>query len=131
MAVLYFERVIQQNEKTKDLCNYGLLDDENTSEIQKDYLIPLLKYQINRNKHGDDNSMDDEKTSSSERSTVHELFAHFCDMQTTVDLSCIERELATMDNELKEIIFPLQIGEHNYALNPKIFPNLDKYFYIN
>ena len=108
-AILYFERIIEQTVHDKYFYNYGVITNETKgewSEIQKNYLVPLLKNQINRNKWRISKEIKNEKVKKNDNVYMNELFEYFCDDKTDyIDLSCIKQEIENMCEELREILF--------------------------
>ena len=120
-AILYFERIIEQTKDTRKHYNYGRLTDKNRSEIQQQYLIPLLEHQVQRHKAS--------TSAKLANSYIYDLFSFFCGSKTFIDLSCIKKEHQDIIDDLKEILFPPADNGDKYAINSAIFPNLQ--WYIN
>eukprot|EP01084_Bolivina_argentea_P163647 284659_1 len=58
-AFLYFERIIEQTNQQKNHYNYGKIN----KQQQKEYLVPLVEYQMNRNTYDKDNdNKEDDKS---------------------------------------------------------------------
>eukprot|EP01084_Bolivina_argentea_P214191 363677_1 len=142
LSILYLERIIEQNNHTRGQYNYGVVTQTQTAQIwmqrQKEYLVPLVKHQMSRNlaEYKDhltkiEFSVDiDEKDSIEIPKYVCDLFEHFCDnkARTFLDLSCIVKEIETMDESLVKILFQ---KENEYEINQlqisALFPNAKEY----
>ena len=125
-AILYFERIMEQDKERMGHYNYGLLNDKCRKEIETK-LIELLEYQIEQHEDEDEELKTDDDVDGN---YIFELFAHFCDCKTFVDLSCIDTELQEMNDNLKQILFP-SIDQGKYEINVKIFPHLREYKDLN
>ena len=128
-AILYFERIIEQNKNTRQHYNYGFLKENYREEIQTEYLVPLLKCQCYQ--HEDDVKDDnDAKYEEMSDKYIFKLFAHFCNSKKFIDLSCINIEIDRMCNDLKEILFDsIDIDNNIYEINESVFPYLKQYKY--
>ena len=124
-AMLYFERITEQSEETRQHYNYGVLGKECRDDIQTKYLLPLIKYQCNRNKEEEKANDETDEKPRKEEKYIFKLFAHFCDHRKTINLSCIDKETQDMHNDLKEILFDkIDDNDHVYEINKLIFPRL-------
>ncbi len=94
-AILYWERITEQDNHTKNDYNYGIINENNKQfwmEIQTQYLVPLLKYQIDKDMFNEQN-----QTTANIAKYIHELFNHFCDNKSSINFSCIDEEIIYMD----------------------------------
>merc|ERR1711902_383866 len=101
---LYFERILEQTERTRMNYIHGVVTDKNKirwMERQRKYLVPLLRHRLRL--------IEDPKTNP----YALRLFAYFCDQKSEVNLSCIGQEIQFMDRSLKEILFVDSDGDHD------------------
>merc|ERR1712129_646165 len=105
-------------------------------EHQRDYLVPLLTHQMQRNGYMDED--DDEKMERNDiPKYIQILFQYFCDEKKDhIDLSCINEEISKMHKTLQHLLFHQMEFSHDeklikYKIDNKklkrIFPNLVEY----
>ncbi len=126
-AMLYFERITEQNSHQRLYYNHGVITDKTTNywinEIQSKYLIPMINNQLNIN----------EKNELIEiPKYMNELMKYFCNSKEIINVSCIENEVKYMHKKLKLILFENiktvnNIVEINNINLKKIFPKLKQY----
>ena len=126
-ALLYFERIMKQDSQTKGTYNaLHVIDESNKQEwmqIQREYLVPLLKCRTEKVKVTDDQRM--------VPPYIRALFDHFCDRMSEVNLSCIGAETKSMDESLRGILFNLNDDSEckvDILVLMVLFPNLQRYF---
>jgi len=137
-AMLYFERIIEQTHENLNVYNHGSI----STEHQRDYLVPLLKHQMQRNGYvaSKVNGNDDEKTETEAiPKYIQILFQYFCDEKKDhIDLSCINEEISKtkMHKTLQHLLFHQMEFSHDGTLKKykidnkklkRIFPNLVEY----
>eukprot|EP01083_Nonionella_stella_P022031 60907_1 len=121
LVFLYFERILEQTIHNKSYYNYGLV----SKADQRKYLLPLIQHQMQRNGYSDNG----EEQKEDKDEYLYALFEHFCDSkQEYVNLTCINDEIARMDESIQCIFFhkddKWQINDDNLQL---IFPKLKGY----
>ena len=101
--------------------NYGVITDENKEqwmERQRGYLVPLIRRRM---------MMVEEKESEDIPVYIQQLFNHFCDRKTSINVSCIGEEVRFLDKSLREILFTASddgVEEVDVGALITIFPNI-------
>ncbi len=138
MAMLYLERITEQNVHQKLYYNHGVIAKDTKDQwikIQNECLIPMIAHSINRYESKED--VHEVKNDDNIPPYICNLIEHFLDNKTIIDLSCIQREIKNMSEPLKLLLFEkiefIQNNKTNikYEINNKklnvIFPNLVQY----
>eukprot|EP01084_Bolivina_argentea_P279412 477680_1 len=135
-ALLYFERITEQNIHQKQYYNHGVVTDKNKEKWKKtqdEYLIPMLKYQQKRNEYKTNRTEEEMKIDTDIPSYICSLIEHYFDSKKIIDLSCIQDEIKYMTPTLIDIFFE-NIGnteKPKYEINAEhimlIFPSLTQY----
>ena len=121
---LFWERILEQTEESRGSYNYGVVTakyKDRWMERQRECLVPLLKRRM---------SLIEEKEAEAIPPYIGQLFDHFCDQKSSVNLSCIRMEIEFMEQSLREILFQ-ESEDGEYAVNIEslivILPNLKSY----
>ena len=118
---------MEQTIETRMSYNYGMITEKNKKqwmERQRKYLVPLLQRRMMMVEMKEDEENEDIPI------YIEQVFNHFCDRRSSVNLSCIGMEIEFMNPLLKEILFN-DWENADKELNVKalndIFPNLKSY----
>eukprot|EP01084_Bolivina_argentea_P150149 262214_1 len=132
-AILYLERITEQNIHQKRFYNHGVITDNNKDDwvgIQEQYLIPIINYQMHRYTE----SKEEMKETGIIPPYIALLVEHFCDKKEIINVSCIQYEIQFMIDALKLILFdkiPIKDNKIKYEINNQklklIFPHLKQY----
>ena len=121
---LFWERILEQTAVSRSSYNHGVITEKNKDrwmERQRLYLVPLLKRRM---------MVSADNESADIPSYIAELFNHFCEHKSIVNLSCIEKEIKFMAKPLREILLK-ELEDGQYAVNVEtltvILPNLVSY----
>ena len=101
--------------------NYGVITDENKEQWmkrQRKYLVPLIRRRM---------LVVEEKESEDIPVYIQQLFNHFCDRKTSINVSCIGEEVRFMDKSLRNILFTESdngVEEVDVGALTIIFPNI-------
>ena len=121
---LFWERILEQTAASRSSYNHGVITEKNKArwmERQRVYLVPLLKRRMR---------MFVESESADIPQYIDQLFNHFCDWQSSVNLSCIGVEVKFMTQSLRDILLQ-ESDDGQYVVNIKtltvILPNLMSY----
>eukprot|EP01083_Nonionella_stella_P139838 427460_1 len=102
LVFLYFERIVEQTIHNKSYYNYGSV----SKRDQRNYLLPLIEHQMQRNGYGDGHSEDDEEKKEDKDEYLYALFEHFCDSKHEyINLTCISEEIEEMNESIQCIFF--------------------------
>eukprot|EP01083_Nonionella_stella_P147885 467265_1 len=130
-VLLYFERIMEQTIHNKGYYNYGVV----SKKKQKQYLLPMIEHQMQRNRCVDPCDEEDEKIENSDKKSnqyLCALFEHFCDSkQEYINLTCLNEEIEQMDECLQRILFRVNKENVKWEINDAnlqlIFPNIKGY----
>ena len=123
---LFWERIMEQTEETRMSYNHGMITEKNKKqwmERQRKYLMPLIQRRMVTVERKEDDDDDIPVY-------IEQLFNHFCDRKSSVNISCIGMEIQFMNPLLREILFKESedgnVESDVNALNV-IFPNLKSF----
>ena len=126
---LYWERILEQTESTRGSYIYGVITKKSAKqwkERQLRCLVPLIRRKM---KIGMNEQNEVQKENEIPK-YIEQLFNHFCDRKSTVNLSCIGMEIEFMDQSLKDILFTIsEDGQDVVDIDTLslILPNLVSY----
>merc|ERR1719242_513919 len=93
-SFLFWERIMEQTAETRMSYNHGMVTEKNKKqwmERQRKYLVPLIQRRM----------MMVEKKENEENEDIpiyiEQVFNHFCDKKSSVNLSCIGMEIQFMN----------------------------------
>ena len=118
---LFWERILEQTAASRSSYNHGVITKKNRKqwmERQRKYLVPVMR---RRMRIFEANEIDDVPP------YIMQLFNHFCDRKSSVNLSCIGMEIQFMEQSLREILFKVvEDGEEELDIEALtvILPNL-------
>jgi len=123
MCFLYWERILEQSVDTRSKYIYGVITPKTKlkwMELQKRCLVPLIRRRTSE-------FVESEGMGIQIPSYIMELFNHFCDQKSSINLSCFRMEMEFMEQSLKHILFQ-QLDDGQFVVNEAtihvIFPNL-------
>ena len=121
---LFWERILEQTAASRSSYNHGVITKKNRKqwmERQRKYLVPVMRRRMR---------IFEENESVDVPPYIMQLFNHFCDRKSSVNLSCIGMEIEFMEQSLREILFQ-ESEDGEYAVNIEslivILPNLKSY----
>ena len=123
---LYFERILEQTVDTRDRYIHGVITKKSRKmwmQRQRKYLVPLIRRKMRI-------SAEEEGAEKEIPKYIQQLFNYFCDRKSTVNLSCIRKEIEFMDQSLKRILWTVSEDEEevlNVDTLRVILPNLVSY----
>ena len=114
---------MEQKAETRDSYNYGRITDKNKTKwkgLQKRCLVPLIRLRMRDLSHEEVDIP----------SYLMELFNHFCEQKSSVNVSCFRMEMEFMDETLRRILFKrVDDGEYTVDIDTLnvILPNLREF----
>ena len=98
---LFWERILEQTADSRKSYIHGVVSEKNKErwmQRQREYLVPLLKRRMR---------VFVDKESGDVPMYIDNIFNHFCDWKSSVNLSCIGMEVEFMEQSLKKILFKM------------------------
>ena len=126
---LYWERILEQTESTRNSYIYGVINKKSArqwKERQLRCLVPLIRRKMKIGMNEQNELLKENEIPK----YIEQLFNHFCDRKSTVNLSCIGMEIEFMDLSLKDILFTIsENGQDVVDIDTLslILPNLVSY----
>ena len=121
---LFWERILEQTAVSRSSYNHGVVSEKNKDrwmQRQREYLVPLLKRRMR---------VFVDKESGDVPMYIDNIFNHFCDWKSSVNLSCIGMEIEFMVPSLREILLQ-ELEDGKFTVNVEaltvILPNVRSY----